>query len=70
MVRSKFSIFSFCILPSLLSAQGGDYYSNVGKIYVVVAVASIVVVGLGIFLFYLQNRISKIEKQINDDNRS
>ena len=48
----------------------GDYYQNIGKIYVVVAVAAVLVAGIGGFLFYLDRRISKMEKQIEDDSRS
>ena len=37
-----------------------------GKVFVVIAVLSTVMLGLGIFLFWLERRISKIEKQIKD----
>lgn len=56
-------------LPTTLTGQG-DYYENIGKIYVVAGVAGILVVGISLFLIYLDRRISKLEKQIEDDNRS
>ncbi|TNE82066.1 MAG: CcmD family protein [Bacteroidetes bacterium] len=44
-----------------------DMRSN-GKIYVVVAVLATIFTGLAIFLFLLDRRISKLEKQHNIDN--
>ncbi len=60
-------IFLLCVvIPFSVMAQG-DYYENIGKIYVVAAVAAVLVLGIGAFLLYLDKRISKLEKQIEDE---
>jgi hypothetical protein len=53
------------VIPA--SAQNGmeEYFYQSGKIKVVVCVASLVLVGLLIYLWRLDNRISKIEQQRN-----
>lgn len=56
-------------LPFGVNAQG-DYYENIGKIYVVVAVAAVLIIGIAAFLLYLDKRISKLEKQIIDEYRN
>ncbi len=61
---------SFCIV-SLLSfaqptatqeAEPADFMRSNGKIYVVVAVIVVIVVGLFIYLFNLDKKISRLEK--------
>lgn len=37
-----------------------------GKVFVVIAVLSTVMIGLGGFLFWLERRIAKMEKQIKE----
>ena len=36
------------------------------KIYVVVFVFSVIILGIALFLFYLENRLSKSEKRLKD----
>ncbi|MDB5013621.1 MAG: hypothetical protein JWQ25_1823 [Daejeonella sp.] len=40
-----------------------DALRSSGKIYVVVAVASVVFIGLALYLFSIDNRLKKIEKR-------
>ena len=40
-----------------------DLLRSSGKIYVVVAVASVVFIGLALYLFSIDNRLKKIEKK-------
>ena len=44
-------------------ASGGDFMNSNGKIYVVVAVIVIIVVALFAYLFYLDRKIGKMEKE-------
>jgi CcmD family protein len=37
-----------------------------GKIFVVVAVLSIILVGIYVYLFFIDRRISKIEKEVRE----
>lgn len=47
----------------------GDQYDNSGKIYTVVAVVSITLLGIAAFLIYLERRIKILENTINDEHR-
>jgi K+-transporting ATPase A subunit len=68
---NKFSLF---ILFLLLSMQGfaqdqapemADALRSSGKIYVVVCVAAIVLVGLIIYLITIDRKVSKLEKEMS-----
>ncbi len=53
-------------LPSSLNfvflVENADFMRSVGKIYVVVAVLVIIFIGLALYLFIIDKRISKLEK--------
>ena len=59
-------LLSFLLLMNNAFAQG-DFYDQGGKINSVVVVVFILITGIGIFLFYLDRRISKLEKNIEDE---
>lgn len=63
-----FNVFIIIIL-SLQSAlaQGGseDFFRNIGKIYVVVAVVMATFIGIVLFLIYLSRKIRKLEEDLN-----
>ena len=44
-----------------------DHYDNAGKIYTVVAVVCITILGIASMLFYLERRIKSIEEQTNNE---
>ena len=44
-------------------SQNSDFIRSTGKIYVVVAVLTTILIGIFGFLFYLERRIKKIENQ-------
>ena len=46
-----------------------DFFSNIGKIYVVVAVIVIIFIGLVIYLWRLDQRLSSIEKKIHESTK-
>lgn len=66
----RLTLISLFILVSatLLSAQS-DHFDNTGKLYAVVAVVSITLVGIVLFLIYLERKIKILEKMINDEYR-
>ena len=47
-----------------MMAGAGDFMNSIGKMYVVVAVVALVLVGLFAYLIYIDRKISKVEKQI------
>ena len=61
---------SFLLLLSanLLLAQGSesDFFRSIGKIYVVVAIIVVTFIGIAIFLFYMERKISRLEREINE----
>lgn len=65
-------IISFCslalllFLPSLVSAQAPEMDSVMvkdGKIYVVVAVLAVILIGIILYLLSMERRLKKLEKQ-------
>lgn len=67
-MKRIFSVFALIImiLPSL-SAQNLDFLRSTGKIYSVVAVIMVIFVGIVIFLYRLDNKLTKLEKQIKNE---
>ena len=67
-VKALLSLITSMLFISVLHAQdGSDFYSNIGKMYVVVGVIVIVFVGLVIFLIRLERRIKKLEREITNN---
>ena len=65
-VLASLCSFLFLALPLAGLAQDvemADALRQSGKIYVVVAVIAVIFAGLAIYLFTLDKKISKIEKQ-------
>jgi len=59
-------ILSFSALSFAQNAGGVEMATELrssGKIYVVVAVIAVIFIGLAIYLFSIDNRLKKIEKQ-------
>lgn len=65
-------VIALCVMRSFVFAQTGDSSQNApvdfmnsnGKIYVVVAVVVIIVLGIFIYLFNLDRKITKLEKKV------
>ena len=58
----------FFLLPFLSIAQEvemADNFRNEGKIYVVVAVAAVILSGIFVYLFMLDRKVTKIENELN-----
>lgn len=51
----------------MLALEGNIMYSE-GKIYVVIAVVALVLIGLFAYMMYVDRKISKIEKKIKSGN--
>lgn len=58
----------FTSLPA--QAADSDFMRSTGKIYVVVAVIVAVFIGIVLFLFYLDRRLTKIENQIRNHDQA
>ena len=67
-MKKILSIISFymLILPSLF-AQNQDFLRSTGKIYSVVAVILVIFAGIAIFLYRLDNKLTKLENQIKNE---
>jgi CcmD family protein len=66
--RTIFGILNFCIC-AIVSAQTdavemADTLRANGKIYNVVAVVSIVFIGIALYLFYIDRKVKKIEDKL------
>jgi CcmD family protein len=65
MHRSLF-LFGFLLLVNLAQANSvEDALNSNGKIYVVVAILSIIFIGLAVYLFYLDRKVKKLEDHEN-----
>ncbi len=68
----RFSLLLCTCVPALsLFAQGtaeppADFLRSIGKMYVVVAVIVVVFLGLALYLWRLDRRLTSIEHQIED----
>ena len=49
------------------SVAGSDFFLNAGKIYVVILVLAVIFIGITVYIFRLDRKISKLEKHIRDE---
>lgn len=64
------AIIGGILLPQLSIAQDvvkEDFMNNIGKIYVVVGVLAIILVGIIFFLIYLERKVAQLENQDFED---
>ncbi len=57
----------FLLLPMMAKAQEvemADNFRKEGKIYVVVAVVAVILIGIFVYLFLLDRKVSNVEKQL------
>ncbi len=68
LTKQATSLLTFLLFSQLLLAQGSetDFFRNTGKIYVVVAIIVATFIGIVFFLIYLERKISRLEREIND----
>jgi CcmD family protein len=68
-MKRLFLLFVFAIMPALLSAQEqvpmADTMRSEGKIYVVVAIVLVILLGIGAYLFMMDRKVTRLEKEIN-----
>ena len=59
--------FQILLIQSLnAQSTNPDFMHSIGKIYVVVAVLVAMFIGILIFLFYLERKLTKLESQIEE----
>lgn len=60
---------AFLASTTSVSAESGavDFLRSTGKIYSVIAVIVVVLVGIAIFLYRIDNKLTKLENQINNE---
>lgn len=70
MIRIATTFLLLILSVATICAQSAeppaDFLRSIGKIYVVVAVIVIVFLGLALYLWRLDRRLSDLEKQIDD----
>jgi uncharacterized membrane protein len=59
-----FSVLHFALLAQDTQPEMADVMRSNGKIYVVVAVLGVILLGIITYLFILDKKLSKLEKQI------
>lgn len=68
-LRQCLTILFLIMVTTLAHAHDSDvdFMQSTGKIYVVVGVVLIMFLGIVLFLWYLQRKLSKLEKQIDHE---
>ncbi len=68
-MKKLFAFFFTWLIPLFIQAQSditmADTLRQEGKIYVVVAVLSVIFIGIILFLVSIERRVARMEKQIN-----
>ncbi|HEX8039313.1 MAG TPA: CcmD family protein [Chryseosolibacter sp.] len=65
--------FVFLMLSNLVFAQDvemADTFRSEGKIYVVVAIVLIVLTGLIVFLYFIDRKVTRLEKMIEGKSQT
>ncbi|MBR9833065.1 CcmD family protein [bacterium] len=57
------SIFTFLMSNAQESIKMADHMRSEGKIYVVVVVLAVILIGLFIYLFTIDKKVSQLEKE-------
>jgi len=69
----KYSLFLVLLTLFLFSenvsaqTQNSDFIRSTGKIYVVVTVLAVILIGIFAFLIYLERRINKLENLVGSE---
>lgn len=50
-----------------MSAQTSDHYNSSGKLMAVILCVAVILIGIGLFLFSMERRISKMEQSLEDE---
>jgi CcmD family protein len=58
-------VSSFTLMAQQADIEMADQFRADGKIYVVIAVVLLILVGLFIYLFNLGNKITRLEKEVS-----
>jgi uncharacterized membrane protein YdcZ (DUF606 family) len=67
--KSAILTLLFTMFSGMLQAQTtpvADQLMQSGKLYTVIAVLSVILLGIFIFLFYLERKISKLEDEVKN----
>jgi len=61
----RYATILVILLMSLNHAQAAvtDHYEHSGKLATIVACVDVILIGIGLFLFYLERRVKKLEDQ-------
>jgi len=66
MIKRASLVWVSLILPFMLRAESSDYFSQAGKIYVVVAVLAAILIGFFLLLFYMERKLRKLEQEASE----
>ena len=57
------------MIPGSLFAESAaiDFLRSTGKIYSVIAVIVVIIIGIAFFLYRIDNKLTKLENQINNE---
>ena len=62
--------FSTISMRSIAQSPENDYLRQTGKIYSVIAVIVIIFIGIAVYLWRIDNKLTKLEKHIKDEHKT
>ncbi len=63
-----FIVIQIMVLQGIAAqSEGADFLRSIGKIYSVVAVIAVIFIGIFIFLFRLDRKLTKLENHIKNE---
>ncbi len=68
MKKPFITILASFLLPISLLASSEDFFRSIGKIYSVVAVVVVLFLAIIIYLVRMDNKLTKLEKQIKNES--
>jgi len=74
-VKNKSAVIALLLMAVASGSQASngidmaDTMRSEGKIYVVIAVIAIIFAGLALYLFYMDNKIGKLEKALKEKQK-
>ncbi len=68
-IMKKFILSVLITIVSVLnsSAQTVDHYNSSGKLMAVILCVAVILIGIGLFLFSMERRISSMEQSLEDE---
>ena len=66
-IRAAATVIFLFIFTYVNASSTTDHFDNRGKIYTVIICAAIIIIGIALYLFYIERRLKKLEDRYRDE---